>query len=178
MLSGKMKVITEALRGQLLNFRVLREKDIFLQQYTTIKSRYKFLVLCGESGTGKTVWVKWMLGNPDLVFEANCACCPEPDLRNFSHFQHKVILFDEASPELVITQKKLFQSPPCFVKLGMSTTNCHSYDVFVSGTMMVICSNTWQEDLESMKKPGDRAWLVENSIVVNVGADKLWLPSL
>ena len=108
---------------------------------------------------------KWLTGNPDKVFETNCACCPEPDLREFRSLYHDTILFDEASPEMVISQKKLFQGPPCFVELGCSSTNCHAYKVLVSGTRLVICSNGWTEALDMMPKESDRQWLVDNSLL-------------
>ena len=137
--------------------------------------RYKFLVVVGASRTGKTVWCKWILDDPELVFETNCANCPEPDLRDFKPLKHKAILFDEASPAMVIAQKKLFQCPACFVSLGMSVTNCHSYNVFVSGVQMLICSNTWLEELEALPKAGDREWLIANTVLLDVGTDPLFL---
>ena len=108
------------------------------------------------------------------MFETNCACCPEPDLREFRSLFHDTILFDEAAPEMVISQKKLFQGPPCFVELGCSSTNCHAYKVLVSGTRLVICSNGWTEALDMMPKESDRQWLVDNSFVVNVGRTPMY----
>ena len=71
---------------------------------------------------------------------------------------------------MILAQKKLFQAPPVDVRLGCSATNCHAYDVFVSGVAMMVCTNTWFDDLDELKKPSDRAWLEANSIVVNVGS--------
>ena len=156
--AAKKRIIHEALRGQLCAFRAVPEKDPFLAQFAVIKSRYKFLVACGPSGTGKTVWAKWLLGNPDVCLEVNCASCPEPDLRALTP-KHRLILYDEASCEMVLKQKKLLQGPPDDVLLGCSTTNCHSYNVFVSGVGMVICSNTWFAELEGLDRQEDRDWL-------------------
>jgi hypothetical protein len=69
----------------------------------------------------------------------------------------------------------LFQAPPIYVRLGCSTTNCHAYDVFLSGTGLMIASNTWNADLAALKRVEDRQWLVENSIVVDVGSSPLWV---
>ena len=110
-----------------------KQNVIFLEQLLVIRSRYKCLVLVGSSCTGKTVWAKWIFSDEQLVLEVNCASCPEPDLREFRALDHKGILFDEASCVMVLQQKKLFQSPPTPVRLGCSTTNCHAYDVFISG---------------------------------------------
>ena len=106
--------------------------------------------------TGKTYFTKWMIGDPHRVYETNCAACPEPELRDFKALYHQVILFDEAAPEMVIAQKKLVQGPPCFVEMGCSTTNCHSYKVLVSGIRLVICSNGWSESVANMKSQADK----------------------
>ena len=76
------------------------------------------MVLVGSSCTGKTVWAKWIFGDEQNVLEVNCACSPEPDLREFRPLKHKGILFDEASCQMVLQQKLLFQAPPMPVRLG------------------------------------------------------------
>ena len=120
------------------------------------------------------MWTKWLFGDSYVVLEVNCASCPEPDLREFRPLLHKGILFDEASAEMVLRQKKLFQCPPTEVRLGCSVTNCHAYDVFVSGVAMVIASNTWSEELNALEREEDVRWLNSNSIVCNVGSRPLW----
>ena len=173
LLAEKLSAIQYTLRAQIQPFRRYPEAARFLAHFKKIRSRYPFLVVEGPSGTGKTVWVKWMLGNPDVVFECNCAACPEPDLRGFNSLTHQVILFDEAAPAMVIRQKKLFQGPPVMVDLGMSNTNCHSYKVLVSGTRMVICSNDWTSRKEQLSLE-DAAWLDANSIQVKVN-EPMWI---
>ena len=39
----------------------------------------------------------------------NCARLVAVNLRDYKPFEHKVVLWDEASPELVLTNRKLFQ---------------------------------------------------------------------
>ena len=173
-LDAKLAHIKLSLQGEMRPFKRYPTVDEFHKQFAFIRGRYKFLVIEGASQTGKTVFVKWMLGNPDRVYETNCAACPEPDLRAFKALVHQTILFDEASPQMVIAQKKLFQAPPCFVELGCSTTNCHSYKVLVSGTRLVICSNGWSEDLSKMSSEADAAWLADNSFVLNIGKEKMY----
>ena len=160
--------------AELCEFSAAPEKAVFLEQFARIRSRYKFLVLHGESCTGKTIWAKWLFDNPELVLEVNCASCPEPDLREFKPLLHKGIMYDEGSAEVVLRQRKLFQAPPTPVRLGCSTTNCHAYDVFVSGVAMVIASNTWVSDVKRLKKVEDRRWLRDNAMVVEVGKTPLW----
>ena len=145
----------------------------WLPQYQHIKPRYAFLVLQGPSGTGKTSFAKHITGDPSEVLEVNCSACPEPDLRDLDPDKHKAILFDEASPSMVLSQRRLFQAPPCFVDLGCSATNCHKYQVFVSGIMMMVASNTWTQQVVALKHAGDRQWLGANSFVVNV-MEPLW----
>ena len=76
---------------------------------------------------------------------------------------------------MVLRQKKLFQAPPTTVRLGCSTTNCHAYDVFVSGVAMIIASNTWVTELKQLARKEDAEWLRKNSIVVEVGSKPLWV---
>ena len=175
LLAEKKDVIATILSGTRKAFKELPEKIQFVKQFDMVRSRYKFLVLCGNSGTGKTWFCKYITGDPAECLEVNCANCPEPDLRPFDPLRHKAVLFDEASPSMVISQKKLFQCPPVEVSLGMSTTNCHAYNIFVSGCKFVICSNTWIEDVARMDKEGDREWLGANSFVANVGSTRLWI---
>ena len=167
--------INAAVRGEQKTFRKVRQFDHeFAPQFEKYLSRYKFFVLEGKSQTGKSSWVFWLKKDPNKVFYVNCATCMEPDLRKFNWLKHKIILLDEASPEMVINQKLLMQGPPCLVKLGCSTTNCHAYDVFVSGIMLVICSNTWAEDVEALEKKGDREWIYDNQVYYNTGRQKLF----
>ena len=174
LLAEKQRVVAEVLAGTMKSFKPLPAKELFDKQFETVRSRYKFLVVCGFSGTGKTVFCKNITGDPSECLEVNCANCPEPDLRAYDPFKHKAVLFDEASPAMVISQKKLFQCPPVPVSLGMSTTNCHAYSIFVSGCRFVICSNTWVEDVGRMQKDGDKEWLAANSIVADIGSTRLW----
>jgi len=87
----------------------------------------------------------------------------------------KVILLDEASPEMILRQKLLIQAPPDFVTLGCSTTNRHSYQVFVSGIQFVICSNKWISEVEELECVEDREWLRDNSIVLDVGSEPMFI---
>ena len=173
-LAAKLEHIKLSIDGTLRPFKSYEKVKEFNQQFAQVKGRYRFLVLEGKSKTGKTFFTKWMLGDPSRVYETNCAACPEPELRDFKALYHQVILFDEAAPEMVIAQKKLFQGPPCFVEMGCSTTNCHSYKVLVSGIRLVICSNGWSEAVAAMKSQADKYWLEDNSIVVDVKGEPMY----
>ena len=57
--------------------------------------------------------------------------------------------------------------------MSCSTTNCHAYDVFVSGTSLVICANTWMERFRSLS-PADQEWINSNSFAAHI-TEPLWL---
>jgi len=171
---GKRAIIQEALRGSVRKFIDVPQLRESQEQFNTIRSRYKFLVVTGASQTGKTVWAKHITGNPQEVYYVNCAQCPEPDLRGLT-INHKVVLLDEAAPSMILNQKLLVQGPPDWVGLGCSTTNCHAYKVFVSGMQFVICSNKWCSQVEELKAPEDREWLADNSILVEIGRRPMFI---
>ena len=173
LLEKKHETLRFALQSTLGKFKEVPAATQFLAHLQVIRHRYKFLVLYGPSSTGKTSFVRMLTGKPEEVLEVNCASGQEPDLRTFSHFRHKIILFDEATPEMVLRQKKLFQAPNCFIQLGTSTTNCHAYTVFLSGTGLVVCANTWMERLRLLS-PADQEWITTNSFVEHI-AEPLFL---
>ena len=125
--------------------------------------------------TAKTQRLKHAFGNPDYVLEVNCANASEPNLRAYERAKHKAILYDEASCNMVLNQKNMFQSPNALVSLGQSATSCYAYDVYVWQTGQFIASNTWLEELENLTSDAGRNWLIANSIVVNVGSQKQYL---
>ena len=71
-------------------------------------------------------------------------------------------------------QRKLFQAPPCWIDLGCSTTNCHKYRVFVSGVKLMVCTNSWHEACQQLRYESDKAWVRDNSVVVDV-TEPLWI---
>ena len=173
-LSARVALVQATCAAQISKFKTLPVvTEQWLPHFQHVKARYPFLVLEGPSGTGKTSYAKHITGNPDEVLEVNCAACPEPDLRELDPEIHKGILFDEASATMVLAQRRLFQAPPCWVDLGCSTTNCHKYQVFLSGMMLMVASNTWTQQVAQLEHAGDRQWLGANSYVVHV-REPLW----
>ena len=80
--------------------------DPWLAQYKGLaKERYQFLVLVGPSRTGKTCLARQLVCAPIETLELNCATGAKPDLRAFSRSSHKAILFDVATPTMVLQQK-------------------------------------------------------------------------
>ena len=172
-MENKMRLIEQELKATVKPFKRYPEIQRWKTFFKKVASRYPFLVLEGSSCTGKTFFAKWMDGDPKYCYECNCACSEDPDLRGFDPLQHQTILFDEGSPSMVIRQKKLFQAPPGFVSMGNSVTNCHAYTVMVSGTKMVVCSNEWTTLLNQQSEE-DKAWLIHNSVHLNVGNEKMY----
>lgn len=152
--------------------RVPEVDDVWLEEQQQERMRQRFLVLEGPSGVGKTVYATALVG-PDESLDVNCANCLDPDLRDLDVERHKLILFDEASTQMVLNNKKLFQAPSVPVKLGQSATNIHSYEVWVGQKLLVVASNRWSEELEK-HSPADRAWLQANSVHVKV-TEPLWV---
>ena len=134
--------------------------------------RKKFLVLVGPTGLGKTEFVKGMFGAA-RVLELNAAGMLQPCLRQFHADTHVCILWDEAEAILIAQNRKLFQCPACFVELGFSPTGAMTYTVMVNKSVMVVCSNRWEEQLKLLD-PGDRDWILGNSVVVKVD-EPLWV---
>ena len=142
--------------------------DAWKAQYAHVEERYKFLVLCGPSQTGKTMWARTAFGARELCFEVNCSAGQEPAMQGFDFFKHRWILMDEARPGQVLENKKFFQAQAVPVTMGTSTTNCHAYEVFVHQVPIIIACNDWVELVAELKKESDRGWLESNSVLIPV----------
>jgi hypothetical protein len=137
-------------------------------QYMHVEERYKFLVLCGPSQTGKTMWARTAFGTREQCFEVNCSSGQEPALKSFDFFKDKWILLDEARPHQVLDNKKCVQAQAVPVTMGTSTTNCHAYDMFVHRVPIIIACNDWVELTSKIEKESDKEWLESNSVLIVV----------
>ena len=52
------------------------------------------------------------------ILELNCSSAQEPALQSFVWSKHKLILFDEAHPQMVTRQRLLFQAGTQDIQLG------------------------------------------------------------
>lgn len=129
--------------------------------------RKKFLVLEGASGLGKTEYIRSLAG-PSATLELNCAACAHPDLRAHNARLHRVVLFDEAQPVMVASNRKVFQAPAAWVDLGHSPTGRDVYRIFLADSVLVVASNSWNSQLRLLPAPEDRDWLRTNSVHVLV----------
>ena len=108
--------------------------------------RHRALVLCGPSLVGKTSFAKQLV-KPGEYIEINCCNLKTaPDLRCVTHAT-KLICFDEATIRWCLDFKKLLQGPEQPLTLGDSNTSMYTYRVNLNGIMMVVCTNTWLEEL-------------------------------
>ena len=130
------------------------------------------MVLEGKSGTAKTQFVRGLYG-PDKTLELNCAGVTAVNLRDCRPLEHKVVLWDEASPELVLENRKLFQCPPCWIDLGHSATGTLVYKVWVNEALFVIATNRWSSALQELVRE-DREWVQANQVHVDA-EQPLWV---
>ena len=90
---------------------IVPEPDARIPEHAVARHRdSSFLVLVGPSGLGKTQFAKSLVPKGRSL-ELNMASAPEPNLKEYDHEQHDLILFDECSAQKVLLQKKLFQAP-------------------------------------------------------------------
>ena len=176
-LTVRIAELQQRLSTSLRQFRIFPEVEAWKSLYDKVGlPRKKFLVLEGGSGLGKTEFVRALAG-PSRTLELNCANCGNsPDLRQHCALTHKVVLFDEAPPSLVASNRKLFQAPCCWVDLGHSPTGRDVYRVFLNDSLLVVCSNGWSRQCMQGLAPDDREWLVANSVHVVVD-EPMFLPA-
>ena len=97
---------------------------------------------------GKTSFCKALVNANEYV-ELNCSALESaPNLRTVG-LDTKLICFDEASVGWALAHKKVLQGPDTPVTMGDSTTGCYAYSVQLNGVYMVICSNSWYQEIET-----------------------------
>ena len=144
------------------------EDEWLPEQHDKKRQRQRTLVLEGPSGVGKTEYAKSLFGYQHTL-EVNCASGGEVNLKELNLEKHKAVLLDEASPQMMAGQRKLFQCPAAWISLGNSATNCHSYEVCLYGIPLIICSNKWTQELEALSAE-DREWVEKNTVHIKIKA--------
>lgn len=173
-----VKVEQGAVRSLLANafkeFKEFEEIKRWLLQYNKefygVKSRFKFLVLVGESCLGKTQLALSLFGN-QCTYIANCQNVDEPNLLGFDRYEHKAVIFDEATPTMVVQNKVLFQAGSEGVQMCQS--KCQQFAMFrwLYQVPLIVSCNAWVEEMEGPE--GDIAWLNANSVVIVV-EEEVW----
>ena len=105
----------------------------------------------------------------------DCAGKQDPDLKTFKNLHHEYILFDEASTQMVLKYKTLFQASASWVLCGSSGTNIYAYMVWLHRVNLIVASNSWMDEIQQLPVT-DAQWLTENSVYIAVKGP-LWLSS-
>ena len=137
----------------------------------TPRDRRKFLVVEGPSRLGKTQYIMSLFGRT-ATLEINAADEMSPSLQAFDYKEHRCILLDEASPEMVLRNRKVFQAPNAMVELGQSKTNCHSYSCYLNETLLCIASNSWSVAVDACPA-ASRDWIKANQVLIKI-THPLW----
>jgi hypothetical protein len=167
------KVVQQAIRNSLRPFRVVPEVVEWQRQYLPASEggpaerlpRFKFLVLNGESCTGKSRYARSLFKNPLVV---QCQGVPEPDLRNFDRDEHGAIICEEASWRMVAANKWAFQAQDEHVWLAQTRCQIASYRKWLWRTPVIICCNDWLHGADGAADDINVRWLAVNSVVVQV----------
>ena len=156
-------------------FRKFPKIDAWLVKNTKPHMKRKqILVLTGESGLGKTEYLKALLGSEDACLELNAQNMEVPVLLGFDADEHKLVFWDECKVQLVLDNRKLFQCPAAWIQLGFSPTGRDMYKVWLNEAVMAIGSNSWAEQVDALKCPTDQRWIVKNTLVVHVES-QMWI---
>ena len=163
----------EFLRTQSKEFVIIPPVEAWIEDHRICKARYKFLVLHGKSGLGKTQYALH-LAPVGRTLDLNMAASDTPDLRAYDPMIHDLILFDEMKAKAILQHKKLFQAPATELSLGNSSTNCYAYTRWLHQKLLVVSTNRWFTELEELPSV-DASWLTQNALVIHVTAP-LWVP--
>ena len=147
------------------DFRVVDEVELWGKTFNIIRRGYRFLVLDGPSGMGKTLFARSKCPRNQEVLHVNCAAGGEPDLRQFEQGKHGLVIFHEIAARSVAAQRKLFQAGTDLVTLGTRSTIRNTYTVFVHRVRFVCVSNNWAASLQRLSA-ADRSWVEANSVLV------------
>lgn len=156
--------------------------DEYLAQFDDSKlqeaTRFMALLLIGFSQSGKTQKGMSLFG-PCKTLCVNCQTISPflPSLREYNHEIYEAILFDEIDQDQVLHNKVVFQSPNVAVKLGQSACNQHMYQLWMHGTPLILCSNTFSF---THKNNGteipevDQGWLRDNLMCIRLEPGEKW----
>ena len=134
-------------------------------------TRFKFLVLCGDSRWGKTRFGCNIFGCAN-TFVAQCQGVSQPCLAGYDPRFHRAILLDEPGPDLVASCKVFLQAAIEGTDLYQSPTQRFSRWVWVYGVPIIICTNDWLEAKDDSKLA---CWIHANQVLVEVN-EAMWIP--
>jgi hypothetical protein len=130
--------------------------------------RYKFLVIVGESRTGKSLYAQYNLGfkNP---YVQNSGW----DWSNYDPEKHDAIILNDVHDiaTRVREYRTLFQSGEHDTTVGDSRTNCYSQRVSTNRKPIVVTMN---RDGEAFTNLARASWVQANAIVLDCGDTKMF----
>jgi hypothetical protein len=140
-------------------------------QYLEDEERYQCLVLFGPSQTGKSRLARHIFGD-DVTLVVDVQHAAHPDLHMFRRPVHKAILFDEvASPQFVVSNKKVLQAHIDGAILGQSATQLYTYEVFLWKVPLMLTTNNW--DYGSYTD-SEKNWIETNCVSVSIDSP-VWM---
>ena len=92
------------------------------------------------SRMGKSQYAMSLFGR-EATIEVNAADEEQPSLQHSDSRKLKLIRLDEACPEKVPKNRKVFQAPNAVIKLGQSETNPLCYQCYLNNALRAIASN-------------------------------------
>lgn len=150
----------------------------FLGAASASTTRFKALLLRGESRSGKTRRAVALLGPPGSAFVVNCqnASGALPSIVAFKRHQHRGIVWDEVTERQVLDNKLVFQSGIEQVTLGQSACNAFAYSRFLWAVPQILCSNTFAMTREQNPALTDEDldWLQQNILPVELPPGEKW----
>jgi hypothetical protein len=142
----------------LLNALALERAQAWKQQYDNPNFRHKFLVLRGDSRSGKTTLAKSLFANP-FVQSAQSATAPE--LREYDWTFHRCVIFDNVNTEeFVLNFRAMLKANNDEHILGSSATGIYSYRIWLWKVPIVLTV-----DLHA-KWDSENSWIKENCVEV------------
>lgn len=179
-----MKSRGDQIEETLIPFRDHEVIDAFLEQFSPSNAasctRFKPLVMKGPSRTGKTQKALSLFG-PSRTLSVNCqGISPHiPSIKAFDGTVYRAIFFDEIDERQVLNNKLVFQSPNVPVTLGQSACNAFSYQKYLFGVPLILCSNVFSFTGSGGKKLGDEdeQWLRHNLFFVELPEGVNWFLS-
>lgn len=140
-----------------------------------VEARFQFLAFVGGTLQGKTQKAMSLYGTAKTK-KLSCGPCPLgvlPSLGDVDSKELKAIVFDEIRTDQVLTFRELFQANQYVQTLGTSQCNPHAYSVWVYHMAMILCTNNFDVDDESLSE-ADRNWLTGNGIIVKIPDEDTW----
>lgn len=144
---------------------IQRWMSFYKSKHWGTASRFRFLVLVGPSRMGKTNLALSLFGI-HYTYVSNCQGVKEPYLIGYSKRTHKAILMDECKPEVVLSNKQLFQANADGCITGQTPSGQYVKYWWLYQVPLIICTNEWLGEKE--KADPANAWLLENSVVVEI----------